>query len=262
MPSVRTVVRTLIAGVLAIVGTGVAGMALAMPALAAQAGRTQGQYHQIPRTDRASSGNLAIAIDSISPQYASPSTSTITVKGTVTNHTGRPLEGVQVELETSSVAFGGRGLMDNYAAGEQGVIPLYVPGPAWVATSTLHTGSTMTWTASFPASLAGYSAFGVYPIEAQALLSDGTPEDNARTFLPYWPGSQGGTPQKLAIAWVWPLIDKPEQGACSQELATNDLAASLAAGGRLDGLLTAGRSIPPAPSSPGRWTRRCYPTQS
>ncbi len=42
------------------------------------------------------------------------------------------------------------------------------------------------------------------------------------------------------MAWVWPLIDTPQQGACSKTLATSELAGSVASGGRLSTLLGAG----------------------
>ena len=63
----------------------------------------------------------------------------------------------------------------------------------------------------------------------------------ARTFLPFWPGGSAATqPKGLQVAWVWPLIDTPQQGACSQTLATSELAGSVASGGRLSTLLDAG----------------------
>jgi hypothetical protein len=97
----------------------------------------------------------------------------------------------------------------------------------------------MSWTASFPAAQGGYTAHEVYPIEAVALSSGYNRLGEARTFLPYWPAG-ADAPKKLNIAWVWPLIDEPQQGACPKDLATNNLASSFTAGGRLNGLLAAG----------------------
>jgi hypothetical protein len=242
MPIVRNVVRTLTAGALVIVGTGVAGAFLAAPALGAQgapAARALAQSRQLPAAGTASTSGLAIAIDSISPRYATTATATIEVKGTITNDTGRPLSGVQVQLSTSPYVFSSRSSMEGYAAGGPG-ISLLPTGQPWAASARLHSGSTMSWAASFPASQAGYAEFGVYPIDAQVLLADGVTQGDTRTFLPFYPGSGTGAPQKLDIAWIWPLIDTPQQGACPQDLASNELAASLARGGRLNGLLAAG----------------------
>ncbi|HZZ54190.1 MAG TPA: DUF6049 family protein, partial [Trebonia sp.] len=98
------------------------------------------------------------------------------------------------------------------------------------------------WSASFPAASAGYTRFGVYPLAAQAQYPDGTPLGTAdRTLLPYWPGNGAPKPLPLNVAWIWPLIDAPQQGMCGATLATNSLAGSLAAGGRLGTLLDVGQ---------------------
>ena len=58
-----------------------------------------------------------------------------------------------------------------------------------------------------------------------------------QTLLPFWPGQQAaGLARPLDIAWIWPLIDQPHHQVCSA-LTNNDLAASLAPGGRLSALL-------------------------
>jgi hypothetical protein len=238
MPSVRIVVRTLIAFVLAVLGTCIAGPALAAQVTPAAQGHRHGQGSA--ETRRASSRGLSISIEEMSPRFARPG-STIVVKGTVTNHTGAPLSSVQVRLETSPTEFRSRSLMDEYAAGAGGLFSYNDIGQLWTAPATLHAKSTMAWSVSFPASSAGYGQFGVYPLVAQA-LSFYAPQDSARTFLPYWDPSPGAAPAKLSISWVWPLIDQPRQGPCRHTLSTSadELAASLAPGGRLDGLLAAG----------------------
>jgi hypothetical protein len=86
------------------------------------------------------------------------------------------------------------------------------------------------------------TGFGVYPLAADAVNSIGVTLDSSRTFLPYWPGRHAISP--LPIAWVWPLADQPGQSACpgpqdTGGLVNDGLAASLASGGRLSGLLAA-----------------------
>jgi hypothetical protein len=240
MPSVRTVVCFLIAGVLAVAVAGIAGPALAAPvARAAPAAAEQGQHQQSTQTVGAVAHGLAVSIDSVSPQFASTN-STVVVTGTITNHTGAPIDGVQVDLYTWGSPFTNRTQMGDFSNGEVWHLSPVVGNP-WPAPSTLHSHATMSWSASFSVASQGYlRSYEVYPIEAAALSDGGTVLGKARTFLPYWPGSGGAAPNKLDVAWIWPLIDKPQQGACSQDLATNDLASSLAAGGRLNGLLAAG----------------------
>ena len=230
MQSVRTVVRTLIAVFLA-----TAAPLLAAPAVRAHAQEVQQQSF---RTNSAGSGQLTISVDGVSPSYATPA-ATITVRGTVTNDTGSPVTGVQVQLLSSPVWFTARSTMDNYTAGHDTLLYLAAEGTAATLRGTLHSGKTAHWTASFPAASAGYTQFGVYPLAAQAEYPDGTPLAIDRTLLPYWPGSGAATP--LNAAWIWPLIDAPQQGMCGATLATNSLAGSLAAGGRLGTLLDVGQ---------------------
>ncbi len=231
MQSVRTVVRTLIAVFLA-----TAGPVLAAPAVQAHAQEVQQQSF---RTNSAGSGRLTISVDGVSPSYATP-TATITVRGTVTNDTGSPVTGVQVQLLSSSVFFGTRSAMDSYAAGQDTLRLLAPEGIAVTLPGTLHSGKTAQWSASFTAASVGYPQFGVYPLAAQAEYPDGTPLAIDRTLLPYWPGN-AGAPTPLNVAWIWPLIDAPQQGLCAATLATNSLAGSLSAGGRLGTLLDVGQ---------------------
>lgn len=228
MQSVRTVVRTLIAVFLA------AAPVLAAPAVQAHAREVR---HQSSGTDAADSRRLTISIDGITPRYATPK-STITVSGTVSNGTGSPVAGLQVQLLSSPQLFVTRSGMDSYTAGHDSGAAA-VTETAVTLPGTLHSGRTVRWSASFTAASAGYHGFGVYPLMAQAGSFDGTLAASDRTLLPYWPGKGAATP--LSVAWLWPLIDAPQQGMCGQTLATNSLAGSLGAGGRLGTLLAAGQ---------------------
>jgi uncharacterized protein DUF6049 len=230
MQSVRTVVRTLIAAFLA-----TAGPVLAAPAVQAHAREVQQQSF---RTTPAGSGRLTVSVDGVSPSYATPA-ATITVRGTVTNDTGSPVTGVQVQLLSSSLPFSARSVMDSYTAGHDTLLNLAPEGTAFTLPGTLHSGRTARWSASFPAVSAGYPQFGVYPLAAQAENAVGTPLAIDRTLLPYWPGN--GAAKPLNTAWIWPLIDAPQQGLCAATLATNSLAGSLSAGGRLGTLLDVGQ---------------------
>lgn len=230
MQSVRTVVRTLIAVFLATAGT-----VLAAPAVRAHA---QEIHQQSSRTYAADSNQIIVSIDGVSPSFATP-TNTITVRGTVTNDTGSPVTGVQVQLLTSSQFFGSRSEMDSYTAGRDGLLSLLPEGTTFTVPGTLHTGRTAQWSASFPSASVGYPQFGVYPLAAQAQDAFGNPLAIDRTLLPYWPGS--GAAKPLDVAWIWPLIDTPQQGMCDSTLATNSLAGSLSGDGRLGTLLTAGQ---------------------
>jgi Family of unknown function (DUF6049) len=232
MRNVRTVVRTLIAGFLAL-----AALVLAAPAMLAHAQEVQ---QQSSRTNGASSSQITVSITAVNHSFATP-TSTVTLSGTIANHTGKALSGVQVQLLTSAQFFVTREDMDGYAAGTSSNYVPYPVGTADVLKGTLHAGATAHWSASFSTSGLGFnlSQIGVYPLAAQAEAADGTPIGIDRTFLPFWPGKGAADP--LSTAWVWPLIGLPQQGPCPQTVATNKLAASLGTGGRLGTLLAVGR---------------------
>ena len=159
MPSVRTVVRTLIAALLIAAPLLVA---LEVPAAA----RTGNSFSG---TDQAASHSLTISIDSVSPQWAQPGKQ-ITVHGTVTNNTGSPVSGLQVAIQTeSTAAFGDRSTMETYAAGgavSSAYLATTPVGTPYTLPGTFHSGTTLSWSVSFPASEAGYTQFGVYPLAA------------------------------------------------------------------------------------------------
>ncbi|MGH3170908.1 MAG: DUF6049 family protein, partial [Trebonia sp.] len=153
----RTLVRSLIAAALA-----------AVPLLAGLASPAGAQVsNPFSGTNRAASHSLTISVTSVTPSWATPS-STITVSGTITNDTGSPIPGIDVNVLTSGTAsFGTRSAMEGFADGSMTSSYYLSPvaGP-YSLPRTLHTNVTMKWSVSFPASAAGYAAFGVYPLEA------------------------------------------------------------------------------------------------
>ncbi|HEY5984817.1 MAG TPA: DUF6049 family protein, partial [Streptosporangiaceae bacterium] len=180
----------------------------------------------------------SIAITSMSPATARPGT-TVTVSGIVVNPTGEALRQPAVQLWSSSSFLPNRIAMTNY---------LTVPGPTGMdaqvagavsAVASVAPRSTWRWSVKLAVRKVHMHTFGVYPLAAE-LSETGRPVDADRSFLPFWPGkSESKVLKPVRIAWVWPLIDVPQQSACAA-LLTNDLAASVARGGRLSQLLAAG----------------------
>jgi hypothetical protein len=186
----------------------------------------------------AAAGQVTVAITAISPQVAQPG-QPVTVSGTVSNTTTAAVSGLSVQLRSSPSGLNSRGDMANYAAGNLPV-DSFVNGAVAQLPGTLGPGATENWSVALPVKEIGMTAFGVYPLAAELDDSGGTALGTDRTFLPFWPGkSASGLAGRLQIAWVWPLIDSPHKAACPA-LLNNDLAASLAAGGRLAGLLAVG----------------------
>jgi uncharacterized protein DUF6049 len=231
MPSVRTVVRTLIAALLIAAPLLVA---LEVPAAA----RTGNSFSG---TDQAASHSLTISIDSVSPQWAQPGKQ-ITVHGTVTNNTGSPVSGLQIAIQTeSTAAFSFRSTMETYAAGgavSSAYLATTPVGTPYTLPGTFHSGTTLSWSVSFPASEAGYTQFGVYPLAAVLYSSSLASITTDRTLLPYWAGSTA--PDPVRVSWLWPLVNQPQQSPCPQTLAGNALATSMAPSGRLGRLLSTG----------------------
>ena len=232
MQIVRSAVRAL--GLLTAVLLAAAGPLVAVvPTAQASAGQFQ---HQSARTGSAVSQPLAISITGMTPAFAGPD-STITLHGTLANHTGSALSGITVQAMTSFESFQYPTQMSDFTDGTSTILLQQAGAPDSVADSVPN-GATEAWTVSFQAS-EFYSQFGVFPVEAQVTAAGIT--NHARTFLPFWPGGSSATqPKGLQVAWVWPLIDTPQQGACTDTLATSELAGSVASGGRLNTLLDAG----------------------
>jgi hypothetical protein len=227
---------------LALCGLALSGLALsglALPGSAASAATAQPQSTAQPQNTAqppAGAPPVSVAITSVSPAYATPG-KTVTVSGTLTNTSSSPQSGLSIQLR-SGAAFSSRNLLQEYADGSyQGDQP--VLGAFTTLTRTLAPRATARWSVVLSPNAVAMNEFGVYPLAAQAENASLTQLTVSRTFLPFWPGSKASDPQAEDIAWVWPLIDQPRQAICPG-LLNNGLAASLAGGGRLQGLLQAG----------------------
>ncbi len=177
-----------------------------------------------------------IIIDSVSPDgFASPG-ATVTVSGQFSSGADPLLQGLDVQLWSSSSPFATRSQLGDFANGSY-------QADRQVATATLPTdispGQTVRWSVSFNVNQAGMHSRGVsvYPLAAAVVDPSGTQIAIERTFLPFWPGKKAAG-QPVRIAWVWPVIDQPHRGICAAML-DNSLAASLG-NGRLADLLDAG----------------------
>src|SRR5260370_10093866 len=119
-------------------------------------------------------------------------------------------------------------------------------GDSFFLAASLRPGATVQWHASFQVSTVGIDQCGVSPVSAQPVDGAGDVLGVDQTLLPFWPGQQAaGLERPLNVAWVWPLVDQPHHQVCSA-LTSNDLATSLAPGGRLSALLGAGQANPGA----------------
>jgi hypothetical protein len=223
MRTVRSVIRAL--GALIAVSACTGGLALAIPSAPAAASQVQ---------------PLAVSVTGMSPSYATYG-STVTVNGTLANHTGAAVSGVTVQAATSDQNFTTRSEMTGFTS--TGSYASLMPAGQAEMTGTVREGETIRWSVSFRAN-SFYTGFGVFPVQVTAETPGDTHSAAAQTLLPYWPGAgtfQQSKDKQLQVAWVWPLVDAPQQGACGHTLATNELAGSVD-DGRLSALLSAGSS--------------------
>jgi Family of unknown function (DUF6049) len=196
--------------------------------------------HAVARTTSANSLGYTISITSMTPSYAGPN-STIRVSGTLTNRSGQPAPGLSVQLLTTTGAFSSSSQMDSFGSDPAA----FSTGEALAEfqfASTVNSGATVQWTASFSAADAGFSSssVAVYGVEAAAVSPIQGTLAAEGTYLPYWPSS--GVSTKMKIAWVWPLIDTPRETVCANTLTDDSLDESMSSSGRLGTLLSTGLS--------------------
>jgi hypothetical protein len=225
--AVRKAVR---ARLMALAGAGLMAVLVAAPA-AAVGGQQAATVVSSP---------VSLVITSVSPGFATQH-GTVTVSGFITNTTAVQLTGLSIQLWSSNTPLGSRAAMADYldATSAPGVDTPVVGAVATVPALAAH--ATQRWSLSLKASDVGMTAFGVYPLAAQASQGGVALETgHARTFLPFYPPlPPHSTQQKLSVAWVWPLIDTPQQTVC-RGLLSDELAGSIAPTGRLGRLLAAG----------------------
>ena len=209
---------------------------------------------------------LSIRVDGVTPDVVSTSSEPIvTVVGTVTNVGDRPVREVVARLERAPAVAVPAELRSNLAADGQ-----FQPVGEFVSVTTqLDRGQAAGFRFAFPLRSAavpslGIEEPGVYPLLVNV---NGTPDYgeparlDARRFLlpvagvPADPLNSSGNPvadvvapdttKPVAVTMLWPLADRPRLapgvpgGTNPVRLMNDDLAVSLAPGGRLDTLLGA-----------------------
>lgn len=202
---------------------------------------------------------LSVRLDSVTPDVVTTSSEpTVTVTATVTNVGEQPVRDVMARMEHSGAVTSPSVLRTSLYAGGQ-----FEPVGSFISVSgELEAGQAAGLSFSVPLrSALGIDEPGVYPLVVNV---DGTPEggvatrlDEARFLLPVAgvpPDPSADAPadavppdttKPVAVTMLWPLADKPRLapgvpgGATAVRLMNDDLAVSLAAGGRLDTLLGA-----------------------
>ncbi len=210
---------------------------------------------------------LEVRIDRVTPEMVTTTgDATVTVSGTVINVGDRPVRDIVVRLEHAGTVTSPQELRTNL----DGTTDQYEPVGDFIAVaSELQRGQAGTFTLSYPVRSSsgpslGIERPGVYPLLVNA---NGTPDygeparlDDARFLLPVLgvPADASvtssdeltdvvapDTSKPALLTMLWPLADRPRLaagapgGVTPVRLMDDDLAVSLAPGGRLDTLLSA-----------------------
>jgi uncharacterized protein DUF6049 len=239
----------------------------------------------VPRAAAGEPGDrpfLQLHIDTITPDsVTTTSDPVVTVSGTVTNVGDRPVRDIMVRLEHAEAVTSSDALRTDLTGGVdqyQAVADFVTVAPE------LAQGQHVPFTLSYPVRSTDLPSLridqpGIYP----ALVNvNGTPDygaparlDDARFLLPVLgvpadPSQPDETPSAVVppdtsrpvrVTMLWPLADRPRLaagvpgGSTPVRLVDDELATSLAAGGRLDTLLSAADFATSPPVDPGGQTR-------
>jgi len=211
---------------------------------------------------------LQVRIDSITPEVVTTTSEpTVTVTGSILNVGDRPVHDVMVRLEHAAAVTSSAGLRTNLT----GNVDQYEPVADFITVAPeLLRGQDVPFNLGFPLRSAELSSLhidepGVYPVMVNV---NGTPDygaparlDDARFLLPVLgvppePAADStadtltavvppDTSKPVRLTMLWPLADRPRLaagapgGTTPVRLIDDDLATSLAPGGRLDTLLSA-----------------------
>ncbi|WP_041303148.1 DUF6049 family protein [Mycolicibacterium rhodesiae] len=210
---------------------------------------------------------LSVRVDNVSPEVVTTTSQPIvTVTGTVQNVGDRPVRDVMVRLEDAAAVTSSAGLRTNLT----GNVDQFEPVAQFITLAPeLARGSAVPFKLSYPLRSTkdpslGIEKPGVYPVMVNV---NGTPDygeparlDDARFLLPVLgvpPDPSVDTEDALTavvppdtskpvgLSLLWPIGDRPRLaagapgGTTPVRLIDDDLATSLASGGRLDTLLSA-----------------------
>lgn len=222
---------------------------------------------------------LQVRIDKVTPEVVTTTSEPlVTVTGSVLNVGDRPVRDVMVRLEHASAVTASAGLRTNLT----GDVDQFEPVADFVTLAPeLLRGQAVPFTLAYPLRAADLPSLridqpGVYPLMVNV---NGTPDygsaarlDEARFLLPVLgvppePAAEASealtsvvppdTSKPVRLTMLWPLADRPRLaagapgGTTPVRLIDDELATSLAPGGRLDNLLSAIDFATSPPVDPG-----------
>lgn len=243
----RTVKRA--AALVALLPCVIAGAAplVTAPALAAVPGTAaQPDAERSPGQDRARA-QVGLQLTKLTPKTLRDN-SRIDIAGISQNRSDHQLTGLTIRLRYSTQPIGSRSQLEQLAVGPPSSLPGV--GPAKPLAQAAEPGAKQNWEFTLGAKALRLPAAGgspaVYPLGVEVLNSAQQVVGGVTTFLTSAP-KRGGY-KRVAIGWVWPLIDRQHR-ADDRVFLDDLLAQDMAAGGRLSELVGAASST----STPVTW---------
>lgn len=177
---------------------------------------------------------VSIAIGRLEPRIVTPGAKTITVTGFLTNVGNQPLTGLGIRLQRGEVCTT-RAQLDDAVRNPDPATSV-VP-PFQDLSGTLAPGAQMAFTYQIPAADLQLDVDGVYPVllNLNGALPGGQQQrlGELSTFLV----RQAAVPTAhTSVAWLWPVVERTHLRPTGG-FADDDLATSIAPGGRLDRVL-------------------------
>ncbi len=181
-----------------------------------------------------------ITVTTLEPRTVSPE-SVIIVTGTVTNTSDLPIRELVLRLQRGDVLTTRSGLADNDEDPSSSTAAF---APFVELASDLGAGNSVPFSYRTSAAELGLADSGVYPLLVNV---NGTPDGDVEqrigqldTYLPFR-SEPAAAP--TGVAWLWPLVDRPHR-APDGTFTDDELADSVAGGGRLDRLLSLAEDAP------------------
>lgn len=207
---------------------------LASPALARHA-PAQARA-QAPAQSKARA-QVAMALSKVDPKSVNEK-SRIEISGLAKNRTDHQLPGLSLRLRYSAQPVTSRSQLDQYAAAAPNALPNV--GPVQQLPGAAAPGVKQSWTFKTTVKQLGLrpptGTPGVYPVGVEVLNSAQQVVGGITTFLTFMPKDRRFTP--VSVGWVLPLADQMHR-TNDRTFLDDDLAADVAAGGRLNGLVDA-----------------------
>ncbi len=220
--------------------------ALAWGPQAAALGATGDASGDSPLTALAAPGEdkpLQITVTQLDPRTVTPG-STITITGTVTNTADVAMTDLVMRLQRGPALTSRDELRANDtdpSSSTNGFAPFVD------LLADLDAGDTAPFRYQTTADVLGLQDRGVYPLLVNV---NGTPDGDVEqrvgqldTYLPFFPEP---SPASTAVAWLWPLVDRPHRGADGR-FQDDDLARTVSDGGRLERLVAVAEASPQVP---------------